>query len=141
MWESIGGWSEREYDEADAPYRDWLRGEIARRRLFAFVAETSSGEIVASGGIWLQPVQPRPGRLNRPEMPYILSMYTDPRFRGRGVAARIVAMMLKWAQKRGHALVVLHASTMGRPIYEGLGFHAGVEMGIDLLPPSRDHSS
>lgn len=53
---------------------------------------------------------------------YISNMYTKPEYRGRGIAAKLFAMTAEEARKRGCGKVVLHATDMGRPIYEKYGF-------------------
>jgi GNAT superfamily N-acetyltransferase len=83
------------------------------------------------------PSQPRPVLLGRGEVPYILSMYTEPEFRRRGVASRLVREMVRWSKARGYGRVLLHASRYGRPVYERLGFEPSSEMRRELatLPP------
>jgi len=68
-------------------------------------------------------------------MPYILSMFTEPRARRRGVASQIVRAMIEWSSRRGYRRIFLHASEEGRSVYAGLGFAPGNEMRLDL--PAR----
>ncbi len=82
---------------------------------------------MASGSLWFQPSQPRL-LISRLEVPYILSMYTAAEHRRQGLAKRIVQALLTEARRRGYPTVVLHASEMGRPVYEALGFHPTTEM-------------
>ncbi|HTP54285.1 MAG TPA: GNAT family N-acetyltransferase [Thermoplasmata archaeon] len=135
MWLAIGGRLRAHLDRADPVYRRWVRRELAARHFVGFVVETPDGRPAGSGAIWLVPTQPRPGRLARPRMPYVMSMFTEPEFRGRGVATRIVRAQIRWARDRGYARLFLHASEMGRPIYARLGFAPGNEMRLDL--PAR----
>ncbi len=86
--------------------------------------------------VWLPEAQPRPGELDLPR-PYLMSMYTVPSFRGRGVATRIVRASLDWAREHGYRRFTLHASDMGRSVYERLGFTPGREMVIDLARRRR----
>lgn len=140
MWEDIGGRTVEELDRADEPYRHWLRCETAARRIIGFLAETETGEVLGSGLIWLQPAQPRPGRLARLSMPYILSMYTEPKARKRRVASRIARALVEWATDHGYRRIFLHASHEGRSVYAALGFEDGNEMRLELpakLPPLR----
>jgi len=135
MWEDIGGRSVAELDAADGPYRRWLRSESAHRRIVGFLAEGAGGEVLGSGIVWLQPAQPRPGPLARLTMPYIMSMYTEPTARKRGVASRLAWAMVEWATHAGYRRIFLHASQFGRPVYAALGFEVGNEMRLDL--PAR----
>jgi GNAT superfamily N-acetyltransferase len=137
MWEEIGGRPESELDRADPIYRRWARRELEAHHLIAFVVEGPDGRPAGSGAVWLVPTQPRPGPLGRPRMPYLMSMYTDPAYRGHGVASRIVRATVRWARREGYARVFLHASAMGRSVYARLGFVPGNEMRLDLAPPRR----
>src|ERR1700682_333992 len=47
---------------------------------------------------------------------------THPAVRGRGHATRLSEHLVKWSYAKGCRTVALDASTLGRPIYEGLGF-------------------
>ncbi len=137
MWEEIGGWTRVELERADPAYRRWVVREMRARRFFGFLLVRPDRSVAGSGAVWLPPAQPRPGRLARLEMPYILSMYTERDARGRGVATTLVKEMVRWAERRGYRRVFLHASKAGRPVYVRLGFVDGNEMRLDL-PIHRD---
>jgi GNAT superfamily N-acetyltransferase len=137
MWIAIGGRLRAHLERADPVYRRWVRREIAARTFIGYVVESSDGRPAGSGAIWLAPTHPRPGRLARARMPYVLSMYTEPEFRGRGVASRIVEALVRWAKQRGYARVTLHASSEGRSVYARLGFEPTNEMRLDLPARSR----
>ena len=132
MWTAIGTFPKAEMTRAGPRYRWWMTRERRAQRFFGFVAESGTGEIAGSGAVWLQASQPRPGRLARLQTPYIMSMYTEPAFRRRGVGSSLVRHMLSWARRRGFARVTLHASRFGRPVYERIGFEASNEMRFDL---------
>jgi len=134
MWTEIRDYSSAELDRHGATYRRWARERLAAGTFVAVLAETSDGAAVGSGAVWLMPMQPRPGPLGRPEMPYVLSMYTEPRYRGRGIASRIVRELLRWSRARGYGRIFLHASAAGRSVYARLGFRAGSEMRRALRP-------
>lgn len=57
----------------------------------------------------------------------VLNVYTDPVWRGHGVAELLMRRVIRWAGEAGMDTVVLHASTAGRPLYEKLGFAATSE--------------
>lgn len=134
MWVELRRYLKRDLDRHDVVYARWVRRLMAARKFVAFVVEGPQGRAVGSGGLWLMPSQPRPGSLGRGEIPYLLSMYTEPGYRRQGIASRIVREMVRWSRTRGYARVLLHASRFGRPVYERLGFEAGSEMRLELLP-------
>lgn len=135
MWEDLG--VTEDLDAADAVYRRWVRAGLRRRVFMAWVAE-AGGAVVGSGALWLQPVQPRPG-WPQGLTPYLLSMYTDPAWRGRGIARRIVQQAIAWCRAHGYPRTTLHASAMGRGVYAGLGYERTWEMKLQLRgePVSR----
>ena len=94
--------------------------------LMGWVAETG-GKVLGGGCVWLQPVQPRPG-YNLMIQPYLLSMYTEPRSRGLGVASGVVEKALEWCRKNRFLQLRLHASEMGRKVYLKHGFERTWEM-------------
>jgi ribosomal protein S18 acetylase RimI-like enzyme len=62
----------------------------------------------------------------------ILNVYTDPRFRRRGLARQLTEAALDWCKLNAIDFVILHASPEGRSVYESLGFKPGNEMRINL---------
>ena len=53
---------------------------------------------------------------------YIMNIYTKPQYRRKGIAARLMGYIIQEAKSRGCGKITLHASDMGRPVYEKLGF-------------------
>lgn len=127
MWRDIGGFTDEQLAEADAPYRRWMRQRLRSGRLVGWVAEDGAGRPVASGCVWVQRVQPRPLDPTG-EQPYLLSMYTAPAARGSGVAARIVDAAEAWCRENGFTRLTLHAAPMGRNLYARAGFERTWEM-------------
>jgi len=126
MWRDLGAREQGELDSADKIYRHWARSRMKSGTLMGWVAE-NDGEILGGGCVWLQPVQPRPG-YKLLIQPYLLSMYTEPRFRGLGVASGVVEKALEWCRKNRFAQLRLHASEMGRKVYLKHGFERTWEM-------------
>jgi GNAT superfamily N-acetyltransferase len=63
-----------------------------------------------------------------PVRAYLLNFYVTPAARGRGLAGQMLRMALDEARRRGIGVVSLHASRLGRPIYERNGFEGTNEM-------------
>jgi GNAT superfamily N-acetyltransferase len=127
MFRDMSDYSKRELDAADPVYRRWARTRMKSGKLVGFIAETQDDKAVAGGCVWLQERQPRPGWPGG-TIPYLLSMYTDPAHRRKGLAARIVRAAIKWCKASGYWRLTLHASKQGRRVYAGLGFEDGSEM-------------
>jgi GNAT superfamily N-acetyltransferase len=96
-----------------------------------FLAEDERGAVRAGGGVVLLEYQPHPED-PRPRRPFIVNMYTEPEHRRQGLARRLLQAMIDSCRREGHAVVFLHASDEGRPLYEELGFRATNEMRLRL---------
>lgn len=53
---------------------------------------------------------------------YIMNIYTNPEYRRKGIAYRVLDMLVKEAKDRGITAISLEATAMGRPLYEKYGF-------------------
>ena len=118
-------------DEESRIFRSWLRSRLKTGRVVGWIAETGRGDIVAGGIVWLRPIVSRPG-VQHLVQPFLLSMYTEPKWRGRGLASRIIDEAVKWAKKNGYEEIRLHASSMGRGVYIRRGFRRSWEMKLKL---------
>jgi GNAT superfamily N-acetyltransferase len=79
----------------------------------------------------LRPTVPRPGFKHQTQ-PFVLSMYTEPEWRGRGLAPLLAAEAVNWARKNGYKEILLHASQMGKRVYLRQGFSRTWEMRLQL---------
>ena len=80
------------------------------------------GDVFAGcGGITFY--QDMPTRANPTgRMANIMNIYTVPAYRRRGVALRMVDLLVREARERGVKAVTLDATDAGRPVYEEYGF-------------------
>ena len=103
-------------------YRGWLAVTCADPQL-----------VIGGAGVQLRRVMPFP-RHSSPttiaagRQAIVINVYTDPRWRGRGVARTLMEHIVSWARAERLDSLVLHASDAGRPLYEKLGFAATNEM-------------
>lgn len=121
MFEGIGehdaddGWQELVAEQ--------LKAGMPDGRYFAAVIDAPDGESgLASCGVgmvWHRLSGPgdHSGRLG-----YIMSMATDPRWRGRGYARAVFARLMERFTADGVPRVSLHASRYGLPLYRSFGF-------------------
>lgn len=136
MWEDLGVRNKSVLDEADRAYRRWVKSGFKNERLLGWIAETKEGVVAGSGCIWLRSAQPRPS-LKVQIQPYLLSLYTEPLFRRRGVASSIVREAIKWCRRNGYSRLALHASRYGRSLYQKYGFTRSWEMRLKLDGKAR----
>ena len=132
MWEDLGINMKRPLEWGDRVYRQWALSRLNSNRLVAWVVEDEQKTLVGGGCLWLQPIQPRPHDRNAMLQPYLLSMYTEKKFRRRGVGSMIVREAIGWCKKKGYQRLALHASPMGRGVYKRLGFKRTWEMRLDI---------
>ena len=130
MYEAMGVGDERSRREMAEASARVLPERMKDGSFRAWLAECS-GNVVAGGGVfvtaWLS--HPRDLICRRAT---VLNIYTDPEFRRRGIARKLMETILEWCRGEGFAEVFLHASHQGRPLYEQLGFQPGNEMKLKL---------
>jgi ribosomal protein S18 acetylase RimI-like enzyme len=115
---------------------DWLSGlssyfgrSLARGRLLAWLC-LDGGEAVASAALRIDPVRKDRTPLGTaragpaPADGYIMSVYTKPGYRRRGISRALLGLAIEEGRKRGLRRLVLHPTDDGRPLYESLGFRS-----------------
>lgn len=81
----------------------------------------NENSIVGSGGISFFQVMPtyyNPSGYKA----YIMNMYTHPDYRHRGIAYKMLDILINEAKIKGINAISLEATKMGRPVYEKYGF-------------------
>jgi GNAT superfamily N-acetyltransferase len=109
----------------------WLKARIEDGSYFGYMAEVD-GVVVAGIGLRLIDWPPSPWHPTVDKRGYILNLYVEPAYRGRGVAKAMMARAEERFRELGVTYETLHASVMGRPLYEKLGWKATTEMGKHL---------
>ena len=106
----------------DDELRSYFEASLAGDTLAQWVFE-DVGRVVATAAIAFMPFPPT---FNNPAgtRGYVTNMYTSPSHRGRGIASRMLPLLMDEARRRGVRKVLLHASRMGRLVYERQGFQA-----------------
>jgi GNAT superfamily N-acetyltransferase len=125
MFVDMGRAEGKEPDEAglalmETAYAEHLRLHMPADALHAWVVDSPDG-IVASGIVSIMPWPPKPGDITG-QAGYLCSMYTEPAYRRRGLAQRIVLAAIDLCRRRELGCLLLSASDAGRGIYESIGF-------------------
>lgn len=131
MFEDMKHRTAVEHKVGDDSYRRWATAMMKRNQLHCFLVISDEGEVAAGGCVWLREEQPGPGRPAR-KIPYLMSMYTEPKLRRKGLATMIVNETMRWSKKNHYAEMTLHASKAGRKVYPRLGWKRTWEMMVDL---------
>jgi GNAT superfamily N-acetyltransferase len=130
MFQEMGCADASSLDRMQRASEDYLRHAMPSGNYRAWLAE-ADGRVVAGGGI---AIVHWPGSPDFPDTRrgWILSVYTEPEFRRRGIARRILEAITQWCRSERFDYVALHASQDGRPLYEKLGFRPTNEMRLYL---------
>ena len=131
MWFDMGERDRIKLDEHDRAFRRWVQLRLKNRTVVGWVAQTDGGDVVAGAIVWLRPASSEPG-VRHAFQPYLLSMYTEPKWRRLGLASRIVTEAMKWAKSNGYGEIRLHASSMAKRIYLRQRFKRTWEMKREL---------
>ena len=108
----------------------WVRPRLADGTYLGWLME-EEGAVIAGAGMWLMDFPPH-WMDAEPVRAYLLNFYVVPPARGRGLAQQMLTTTVDEARRRGIGVVSLHASHLGRPIYERNGFAATNEMILRL---------
>jgi GNAT superfamily N-acetyltransferase len=131
MFESMGHDDLDQLDAADRAAAAYFAETIPKGRFRGWLAVTPTGEVVGSGGVVIDQHPPGPNNLSG-RMGYIMNVVTVSAYRRAGIARRVMQAMLHWLEKQDIQRVTLHATEMGRPLYQELGFEPGNEMRLIL---------
>lgn len=109
-----------------------LAALLANGDYVGWFATDAAGAVIAGAGVHIRPQLPRISlsgdRVAESPAPLVVNVYTEPAWRGRGVARALMQRLMSWASEEDYERVVLHASDDGRPLYVSLGFTPTNEM-------------
>jgi len=126
--------AERPRDAVEAmrmPFREWLRPKLQDGSYLGWAVE-HEGAVVGGAGLIVIDWPPHPLHPSEAQRGYLLNVWVDPPYRGKGLAKRLVRATYEGARELGITYLVLHASKLGRPVYAGLGWRQTDEMSLLL---------
>ncbi len=130
MFEAMGFGDSSQLDGVDAACEAYFSHAIEAGRYQGWLGLTPAGRAIASGGLVVDEHPPGPGNLSG-RIGYIMSLYTDPAYRCRGIARNIMGRIMERTRSAGIAgiaVAALHATDVGRPLYNQFGFAESNEM-------------
>ena len=127
MFRDMGRGTDAELDEMLVTAEAFFRTALVSGGYRGWLAETEDGRIAAGAGITILAWPGAPGD-PAGRRGWIQNVYTEPEFRRRGIARRLMEAVLEWCQAEGFRTVWLHASDEGRALYHSLGFLPTNEM-------------
>ena len=105
---------------ASGEYRGWL-------------AVTAAGEAVASGGLVVDRHPPGPDN-HSGRIAYIMNLAADRAHRRQGLARGIFEHIMARVRAKGLTMASLHATEIGRPLFQSNGFSDTNEMRARVAP-------
>ena len=90
------------------------------------VLAVDDGEVIGCASMsfmWIMPTFSHPTG----KRAHLMNVYTRSEYRRQGIARKMVQMLIDETWKRGATEISLDATTMGRPLYESLGFTNSTE--------------
>jgi GNAT superfamily N-acetyltransferase len=108
----------------------YLQKAMADGSFHAWLA-CDKDRVVAGGAVIVTPWLAHPYDLEC-RRATILNVYTNPDYRRRGIARKLMQTMIDWCKRESLARVTLHASEDGRHLYASLGFELSNEMRLKL---------
>lgn len=130
MFRSMGRDDPETLDQLAGFTEAYLRAHLPDGSYRGWVVEID-GQIAATGGLVIRQAPPTYHNFSGREG-YVMSMYTRPQFRHRGLATALLNAICDALRGEGVGQVTLRASHEGRPLYEKLGFTPTPEMKLKL---------
>jgi ribosomal protein S18 acetylase RimI-like enzyme len=127
MFATMGGFPDSTLDLMCRSSEPWIGRMVAAGKYLGWIA-SDGDRPVASAGLLILDWTPHPLDPTGEHRGYVLNVFVEPQYRKRGLARSLVQRCLDEARRRGIRVISLHASDVGRPLYERLGFRSSSEM-------------
>jgi len=114
-------------EEMAQNFEPWVQRMIAEDKYAGWITRDDERE-VGSAGLLILDWAPHFLDQRCGQRGYILNVFVEPEYRGRGIAKALTLQCMAEAKRRGIGVVALHASRKGQPVYEKLGFKTSNEM-------------
>lgn len=129
MIDDFGSISDKEKESMEDRLPGYFERELGKK-LIAFVAR-AEGRLVAAAYLLI---------IEKPANPFlpngydseVLSVYTEEKYRGRGICTKLMSNMIEYAKEHHICRIDLMATDEGYPIYKKLGFEDKVQKYTDM---------
>ena len=123
--ELTGKQSQEAIDQLKTEMKNYFLKAMPDNSCISFIARCDD-KLAGSGSVQ---IREQPGNFKNPsgKWGYIMSMYTLPEFRRKGICKGILSALIKEAQQMGITAFELHATEAGELVYTQNGFERHVE--------------
>lgn len=108
-------------------FQPWLEERLADGRYYGF-ALCDDDQVAAAIGLMSIEWPPHPSHPTSDRRGYVLNVFVEPAYRRRGLASALMQIAESEFAKRGIDFAVLHATEVGKPVYEQKGWMRTSEM-------------
>ena len=129
MIDDFGTITDEEREGMEKQLPDYFERELGKK-LIAFVARAER-RLVAAAYLLIIEKPANPFFLNGLDSE-VLSVYTEPEYRGKGICTRLMTNMIDYAAEHKISRIDLMATEDGYPIYKKLGFEDKVQKYTDM---------
>lgn len=126
MFVDSGFGDESQLSDVIDQFRKWVTPRLENETYLGWLIDEGDRS-VAGLGMWLMDYAPN-FRDAGGTRGYLMNMYVAPEMRRRGLARRLVDCAVQEARARQIRVVTLHATKLGRSLYEQYGFKPTTEM-------------
>ena len=113
--------SEEELESIQEHLKRYFQKSMKDGTFLAWLAVDENGDVIATSGLVIVSKVPQTWNPTGKES-YIFNMYTIPSWRRKGIGSTLLEKLLEESKARGIHHVDLHASELGRSVYEKFGF-------------------
>ncbi|MDJ0570457.1 MAG: GNAT family N-acetyltransferase [Pleurocapsa sp. MO_192.B19] len=111
---------------------DFIQQARKEQKFQAFIAQVDN-EIVGSASCQLfAGLYPSPFKQEHRKYGYIWNIYVESEYRRRGIATKLTNTAINYLKTLNCTKALLHASPLGKQVYENLGFIPSNEMIFNL---------
>ena len=125
---------------AEKATRAYLTEQFALKNYIGYIGSLD-GEVICAAGLLLYRLPPVLSRTERLQG-HLLSVYTKPEYRSRGLGSSMMQFIIDDARSRGIFRIYLNATPAGEPLYRKFGFceehEAALTKVIDLPEKGND---
>ncbi|MCF0147209.1 MAG: GNAT family N-acetyltransferase [Clostridium sp.] len=107
-------------DNIDFELEEFFESTMEKGLLIQYVA-IEDNIIIATGGVCFYNLPPSYSNISG-KTAYITNMYTKDEYRGRGIATKLLNLLVDEVKRNGCKVIKLQASIHGKPVYKKFGF-------------------